>query len=278
MLKSVIAFKKAISNSVLRKAIASIKLGDFFIVKLFTDVFGATDVTTKATAKVLSDSSAASDAFSSGINKKLTDTSGTNDAVILGVGLNLNNNSSVGDSINQIAIGKLFTDTGSSSDDTAVFTNKTKADAAAVQDVTELLSVKSIAEGSATADSESMQFSKALVDAGAFSDSTLLVPTKVLSDSSVTSELQNMAFHKFVNENSGVTDDLDGEATTNDDQQMTYTKVRSDVAAIADVFAYSTGLDKSDTIGSSDTGFLRGQGYCAFDYFQSDYVGYFQSF
>ena len=87
-----------------------------------------------------------------------------------------------------------------------------------------------------------------------------------------------MGFHKFINEETGVTDDLDGEATTNDDQEMTFIKVRSNIASVADLFAYSTGRVLSDTIGSSDSGSLRGQGYCAFDYFEADYVGYSQSF
>ena len=59
---------------------------------------------------------------------------------------------------------------------------------------------------------------------------------------------------------------------------MTFVKVRTDVANIVDLFSHSIGSGLSDTIGSSDTGSLRGQGYCAFDYFEADYVGYTQSF
>ncbi len=87
-----------------------------------------------------------------------------------------------------------------------------------------------------------------------------------------------MDFHKFIAEATGVTDDLDGEATADDDQEMTFVKVRSNLATLSDAFAHSIGRGLSDTIGSSDSGSMRGQGYCAFDYFSADYVGYTQSF
>lgn len=101
---------------------------------------------------------------------------------------------------------------------------------------------------------------------------------KPLQDSSVSSEVQNMNFHKFVEEATGVTDDLDGEATTDDDQEMTFVKVRSNLATMVDSFAHSTGRGLSDTIGTNDSGSLRSQGYCAFDYFLEDYVGASQTF
>ena len=52
----------------------------------------------------------------------------------------------------------------------------------------------------------------------------------------------------------------------------------SDSSALSDSLINSIGRGLSDTIGASDAGSVRGQNYCAFDYFDADYVGYSQSF
>jgi hypothetical protein len=123
-----------------------------------------------------------------------------------------------------------------------------------------------------------MAFGKGLADSSAMTDSAVFSPNKIISDSSSAAEDQTMDFHKFIDEVTGVTDDLDGEATADDDQEMTFVKVRSDLATIVDLFAYSSTRGISDTMGASDSGSMRGQGYCSFDYFAEDYVGYTQSF
>jgi hypothetical protein len=134
-------------------------------------------------------------------------------------------------------------------------------------------------DASFTTDSAFLGFGAVQSDAASFSDDIDSFDLgKRLQDSPVTSEDQNMDFHKFISEQTGVTDDLDGEATADDDQEMTFTKVRSNLATMTDLFVSSSGKGLSDTIGSSDSGSLRGQGYCAFDYFEADYVGYIQSF
>ena len=86
------------------------------------------------------------------------------------------------------------------------------------------------------------------------------------------------SFHKFINENFTATDDLDGEATAQDDQEITFFKVRSDLAAMTDTVTIAQGKLLGDTSALTDSGSYRGQGYCAFDYFESDYVGYSGTF
>ena len=98
------------------------------------------------------------------------------------------------------------------------------------------------------------------------------------ADSSSFADTETKDFHKFINEETGVTDDLDGEATTDDDQTMTFVKVRSDLATMTDILSIVQGKLFNDASASTDSGSYRGQGYSAFSYFESDYVGYSGTF
>ena len=206
MIKAIVAFKKAVADIGFKKAVATIKLGDFLIFRFFFEILGIVDAPAKNVGKSLADFQAVTDLTATGVNKGVSDNSGAADAATLGFGTVQSDSGATSDQIDTFAIGK------------------------------------------------------------------------GLQDTPVTSENQNMDFHKFIDEVTGVTDDLDGEATAEDDQEMTFTKVRSNLATMTDLFVSSSGKGLSDTIGSSDSGSLRGQGYCAFDYFEADYVGYTQSF
>jgi hypothetical protein len=128
-------------------------------------------------------------------------------------------------------------------------------------------------------DSVSLGFGSVKNDLGAASDEIdNFVIGKGLQDSSLVGENHNIDFHKFIYELTAATDDLDGEATAEDDQEMTFTKVRSELAFAFDFFSYSSTSGVSDTIGSNDAGSLRSQGYCSFDYFLEDYVGESRTF
>ena len=206
MINAIVAFKKAVAEIGFKKAVATIRLGDFLIFRFFFEILGLSDSQTKSIGKSLSDSQAITDLSAQSVGKALSDGSGTADSAALGFGTVQSDSSSTSDQIDSFAIGK------------------------------------------------------------------------ALQDTSSVSENQTMDFHKFIDELAGVTDDLDGEASAEDDQEMTFTKVRSDLSTISDSFAYSSMSAVSDTIGSNDTGSLRSQGYCAFDYFLEDYVGASRTF
>ena len=156
---------------------------------------------------------------------------------------------------------------------------KSLSDSQAVTDLTTTGVGKLLSDNSSTSDAATLGFGTVQSDSGATSDQIdTFAFGKDLQDSSLVGENQNMGFHKFIDEIAGVTDDLDGEASADDDQEMTFTKVRSDLSQISDSFAYSSNSAVSDTIGSNDVGSLRSQGYCAFDYFLEDYVGASRTF
>lgn len=174
---------------------------------------------------------------------------------------------------------RFFFDSLGLSDSESKALSKPLSDSQAISDVAITGLGKSESDQIGSADSSIVSFSSVQNDLGQTADQINTVGvSKSLQDSSVSSEVQNMNFHKFVEEATGVTDDLDGEATTDDDQEMTFVKVRSNLATMVDLFAHSTGRGLSDTIGTNDSGSLRSQGYCAFDYFLEDYVGASQTF
>jgi len=280
MIKAVVAFKKAVATIGFKKAVADINFGDFLIFRFFFDALGITDTPAKSVGKTLTDSQSLSDDSVVGVGKTASDTSSTADVVALGVTTAHSDSANFSDAIDTFSIGKIIQDSPSVGESIFIETafNREHSDTFSAAESISLGAAKTFTDTYGATDSASVQFSKALVDSSAMTDAAALGQNKTLADSLGASENQNMDFHKFINEITGVTDDLDGEATANDDQEMTYTKVRSDLATIVDLFAHSTGRGLSDTIGSSDAGSLRGQGYCAFDYFEADYVGYSQSF
>lgn len=181
--------------------------------------------------------------------------------------------------LGDFVIFRFFFDGLGLSDSESKALSKSLSDSQAVSDSAITGLGKSESDQIGSADSSSISFASVQNDLGQTTDQINTVGIgKSLQDSSVSSEVQNMNFHKFVEEATGVTDDLDGEATTDDDQEMTFVKVRSNLATMVDSFAHSTGRGLSDTIGTNDSGSLRSQGYCAFDYFLEDYVGASQTF
>jgi hypothetical protein len=174
---------------------------------------------------------------------------------------------------------RFFFETLGLSDVHAKVFGKSLSDSQNVTDSENKVVAKIISESSATNDSVSLSVNASHSDSSATLDSIdTLAFSKTLQDSSSASQNQTMAFHKFIDEPAGVTDDLDGEATADDDQEMIFTKVRSDLATMIDILAYGSGKGLSDTLGSSDLGSIRSQGYCAFDYFLDDYVGASRTF
>jgi len=83
---------------------------------------------------------------------------------------------------------------------------------------------------------------------------------------------------KSLSDSVGVTDDVDGEASVLDDQEMQFFKSTSNVANVTESHVKLAQKVASDSASTSDSGSYRGQGYCAFDYFAEDYVGFSGTF
>ena len=173
---------------------------------------------------------------------------------------------------------RFFFDALGLSDSQSKSVGKSLGDSSSASDSTVTGLGKVTSDSSATADAQTFSLGKALSDFSAMSDVKTASFTKGNADSSSFADAEIKDFHKFINEQAGVTDDLDGEASAEDDQTMTFVKVRSDLAAMTDILSIVQAKLLSDASAAADSGSYRGQGYCAFDYFASDYVGYSGTF
>ena len=275
-----VSFKKAIAAIDFKKAIAEIKFGFFLIFRFFFESLGVSDTQSKSVGKSLTEGSLTIDEAFTEVGKSLSDSLVFIDSTALGFGTAQNDSGATSDQINTFAIGKLIQDAPSVGESIFIETafNRAYADVFYAAESISVGTNKPFADSFGATDEESLQFSKALADAYGATDATLLSPNKFAFDSSGATDNQNMDFHKFINEITGVTDDLDGEATAEDDQEMTFVKVRSDLAVIVDAITIVSGQGIDDTIGASDSGSLLSQSYVEFGYFLEDYVGVSRNF
>jgi len=273
MLKAIVAFKKAVADIDLKKAIAELKFGDFLIFRFFFNALSLSDSESKSIGKTLDNSSITSDLALKALSKASSDGFSASDATSLDVGTSLIDSGAIFDEIDTFAIGKGLNDSPSTSDETAFAIGTTRTDAFSVSESISNAPNKVLADLSATADVKTLSLSKVLADFYAVSDSHRSSFTKSNADSSAFSDTERKDFQKVITEAAGVTDDLDGEATANDDQDMTFVKVRSNLATITDLVSIVKNTVFSDTSALTDSGSLRNQGYCDFSYFEADYVG-----
>ena len=107
-----------------------------------------------------------------------------------------------------------------------------------LDDVTTLASTKPLTDQSVSTDNDIIAFAKALAEHGYISEAidTLSVG-KVFTDVSAASDVINtFGLGKDLSDTVGFTDDVDGTASTLDDQEMQFHKARTHVASVSDIF------------------------------------------
>jgi len=154
---------------------------------------------------------------------------------------------------------------------------KTLTDNSLVADAAARAFEKARQDSASTVDERVFAVLKSIVDASSATDLALRSIVKpALADTVAASEQLVMSFSNvriFV-EAVSATDDLDGAATAEDDQEMQFTKTRSDTATALDAIVRTFARSLVDTASITDTGLLRSQGYTPdFTYFLEDYVG-----
>ena len=173
-------------------------------------------------------------------------------------------------------------------------------DSTTVNDQTTKASGKSFTESPEVTDAQAKASSKTFSEALSITDfvAILLNQFKVFSDFFGASDNQTLNIHKkptdvvafteaqakdfakTINETFYATDDLDGEASADDEQNITFVKVRSEILPVTDAVSilFNQGRIFADSSATSDSGSLRSQGYVSFDYFSEDYVGESRTF
>jgi len=139
---------------------------------------------------------------------------------------------------------------------------------------------QNLADSAGFVDDYALDLSKLLTDTSSFADSLSFVVDKPLSDAySATDSDLSRSFSKQLSDSFFVTDDLDGNASIEDDQNMAFTKKRVDLAfALDTLLVKSIVKPVSDTTVVSESGVVRGQNYCDLSYFLEDYVGFLETF
>lgn len=213
--------------------------------------------------KTLTDSTALAEDAVLAFNKGLSETIGVAEANIMSYGKPLGDAAAVAESISK-ALPKSFADSFSVAEDAAILgVSKPFSETPGITDVLRPSAGKGLSE------------TPALTDA-----ITARALTKALANSV------------------DATDDVDGEASILDDQEMQFVKNTTNVATVSEVIAIATTFNRafadsfgvtdgdvldfgkrpSNTASMTDAGSLRSQGYCDFTYFQEAYVGASRTF
>ena len=162
------------------------------------------------------------------------------------------------------ATGKSFTESPEVTDAQAKASSKTFSEALSITDFVDILlnQFKVFSDVLGASDNQTLNIRKKPTDAVAFT------------------EAQAKDFAKTINETFYATDDLDGEASADDEQNITFVKVRSEIVPVTDAVSilFNQGRIFADSSATSDSGSLRSQGYVSFDYFSEDYVGESRTF
>jgi len=173
-----------------------------------------------------------------------------------------------------------------------------EVDSASTFDDTVVSFFKSLSDRSEAADDAVRTFYKSLADEGYTSDAQIFTFAKSLSDTAVIPEQISKAFQKgyddpayfgdehfhsyqkILSEIIGVTDDIDGESSVLDDQEIQFFKVRVNVANATDTLDLTMAFNRTftHTASSTDAGSIRNQGYADFTFFAEDYVGTSRTF
>lgn len=159
------------------------------------------------------------------------------------------------------AVGKVLSDSGSVSETDAKTVTKANSEAPSVSE------------------SHVVDLSKSLLETPSISESHVISIAQGLSDGLTVSENQVVLLNKVLTDSVGATDDVDGQASVEDDQEIQFFKVASNVANIAESHVKLTSKVAANTAESSDSGSILAQNYTVdMTYFAEDYVGQSSTF
>ena len=257
----------------------------FFLRSLFlSDDASVSESNTIDVTKNLSESPSAVDQEVISLLKKVSDAGVLSDSDVITIIKGLSESPSITEA-HLTALTKPITDTG------------------AITEVASLQSVKPITEAPSATDSDTLELTKIVGDDTDYDycDLTYFAEDYVEGprvDRAFVAESNVISMTKFLSDQTFTTDDLDGEASADDDQEITFVKTRTEIASVTDLFnrdaTYSRNFAENGSVSESavklttkvhadsgvlsDSGSLRSQGYCDFTYFAEDYVGASRTF
>ena len=171
-------------------------------------------------------------------------------------------------------------DSASTFDDTVVSFFKALSDSTEAADAAVFTFYKSLADEGYASDAQIFTFAKSLSDTAVIPEQISKAFQKGPGDPAYFGDEQFRAYGKLINDRVDITDDVDGESSVLDDQEIQFFKVRANVANAADSLALAMGYNRTftNTASSTDAGSIRNQGYADFTFFAEDYVGASRTF
>ena len=133
----------------------------------------------------------------------------------------------------------------------AYLLSKPLSDAFRAADKAVLQARKVLADGNSVAERIAKEFGKPLTDLAAAADKRVYELGKNLADSASLSDVARRDFGKYFTDQVGVTDDVDGALSIEDDQEVQFFKFTTDLALASDAFAKTVQFDRKFTDSSA---------------------------
>lgn len=233
----------------------TIEVGLFILREMLYDFGFITDQQTFFVGKNLSDAASFETTIRYDFGKPLSETAVSTDSPAKRTGSRLRDDFSVVESIDTIDVLKGVFDAANFTFVTRFDTTKLLLESPTALDSLAANFSKPIVDNFAGADSPLLNTGKNVVDIATSTDAQVLTAGKVLSDTADLSFSVALDTTKLLTDNIFVTDDIDGEASIEDDQNMLFTKTRTDIGTFSDLLSravnYSRGF--ADSSVSSDS-------------------------
>jgi hypothetical protein len=257
----------------------TIEIGIFLLKESLFDFGFIADQHALSVGKSFSDAASFQTTIRYDFGKPLSETAAFSDSPAKNIGSARTDDFYVVDQIDTIGFSKVITDFGNLATEIRFDTTKLLDETSTLSDE-QLFSVsKRLNDISVTTDVASFFSGKRLQDAWSATDNNQLTFGKLPNDEAVFTTEAALALTKLLVSNIDVTDDIDGEASIEDDQNKLFFKSCADNGYVSEsnVKSFSTG--NSDSASVTDSGSLYGQDYVDNPfYFAEDYVGYSTTF
>lgn len=225
------------SISYVALAAGDIKLGDFVIYQVVDDSFISTDTIFLTVNKPFYEAISTTDVYRPHFYKNVSDSANHVDAKYFDV-TKVFSNTADATQLLSFDLQRPVSDAAAFSSDTTYNFGKNLADTATIAEVTSYVFAKSLVDQAVIADPLSLSLFKPTSDASTATDvATALVGLYKQDTVAFSDGIDSYTFAKALRDTIQVTDDLDGGAGVDDDQNMQFVKNRTDLATGSDLFS-----------------------------------------
>ena len=242
----------------------TIEAGLYILRQSLSDFGYVLDQLAVSLGKTFSDSANFSLTVTYDFAKSIGETAQTSDILTKATGSSLQDQPIISENIDSIYFSKIAFDSANFSSATSVSTTKPLSNTAAFVDDQTTNFGKGLEDSPVTGDLLALEYDKFLANSGAGTDTQALSIGKVADDSANFTLETTLDTTKLLSDSIHVTDDVDGEASIEDDQNMLFTKSRTEVIWLTDsldrTVAYSRAFSDSGVASDNVINFQTSKG------------------